>query len=43
MDIKEKALKKHYEWQGKIEIVSKISDGAKAVGNAARKSGVARI
>ena len=23
MDIKEQALKKHYEWQGKIEVVSR--------------------
>ena len=25
MDIKEKALKKHYEWQGKIEVKSKVA------------------
>ncbi len=24
MDIKEKALKKHYEWQGKIEVTSRV-------------------
>ena len=23
MDIKEKALNKHYEWQGKIEVISR--------------------
>ena len=23
MDIKEEALKKHYEWQGKIEVISR--------------------
>ena len=25
MDLKEEALKKHYEWQGKIEVVSRTS------------------
>ena len=24
MDIREEALKKHYEWQGKIEVVSRV-------------------
>ena len=24
MDVKEEALKKHYEWKGKIEVVSRI-------------------
>ncbi len=24
MDIKERALEKHYEWEGKIEVVSRV-------------------
>jgi len=24
MDIKEKSLKKHYEWNGKIEVISRV-------------------
>ena len=25
MDIKQESLKKHYEWQGKIEVISRTS------------------
>ena len=24
MDIKQESLKKHYEWQGKIEVISRV-------------------
>ena len=42
MDIKEEALKKHYEWQGKLEVVSRAKIETKEDLSLAYTPGVAQ-
>ena len=42
MDYAKESLRLHGEWKGKIEVVTRVPAVAKAVAEAARKTGVAR-